>query len=83
MYMPDEIIFTVEQKEVIEAARRHLEKHHAVDTSALDEMSMVLRLVLITDIAGSKGMAVKQALAEYGDRFLDLTALIAETPTEG
>lgn len=76
--MSNQITLTEEHKEIIEAARGHLEYHHGVDTSALDDMDVAMRLVLITDIAACKEIEVRQALADLGGRFLDLSALVGE-----
>lgn len=76
--MSDKIILTHEHKEIIEAARRHLESLHGLSTSDLDDMDMAVRLVLITDIAANKGIEVRQALAEFGDKILHLGALVEE-----
>ncbi len=76
--MSDKFNLTDEHKEIIEAARRHLESHHGLNTSDLDDMDMAMRLVLITNIAACKEIEVRQALAEFGDKILDVGALVGE-----
>lgn len=76
--MSNQFTLTDEHKEIIEAAREHLELHHGVDTSSLDDMDVAMRLVLITDIAACEQIEVRQALADLGGKFLDLSALVGE-----
>jgi hypothetical protein len=69
-------ILTAEQKEIIAVVRVRLESRHNVDTSSLDDLEIMTRLVIIKDITGDGN--VLQVLSEFSDKFMDLSALVGE-----
>jgi hypothetical protein len=77
--MPDQLSSSEYIKVLVVFARTSLETLQ-VDTSDLDDLTMMTHLVVIMEIVNSKGMdgGLNQALTEYSDRFLDLRALAGE-----
>ena len=67
---------------LVEFARTRLASLH-VETSHLDDLTMMSHVAVLMEIVNSKGMdgGLHQALAEYSDRFLDLRALAEEMMT--
>ena len=76
-----EIALSDEQKQLVDAVRNRLHSRHGLDISSLDDMAIMTRVILIKEIMDNKDVSTNQffqVLDDFGNKFLDLGALVGE-----
>ena len=67
-----------QHQQVIVEVRHRLESLHGVDTSGLDDLTVLTHVILLKEIADNRDMDIDLALAEYSDKFVNIAALTGE-----
>lgn len=63
---------------IANSVRRRLEHRYSIDTSGLDDQTFLAHVILLKQIADSRGMGIVQALAVYSGKFMDIAELAGE-----